>query len=597
MRLESIQIQNYCGVSDSGDIGIGELLLLVGPNNSGKSTILRGLDLFFNDSTFDSKLDYPMEKMDGKRGFRASTKIKVTFSKESGDRLGKRLSSYIVSRQINSERKGVIIMEVEYPRDYNEKKIRKIRINNRYRGDIVEGSKYGKVFDLVREKVAYAYIPALRLLGASDNKDELLNRLLTLVLVNSKKYRKAEKSYISSIHQQLTAVNKFLKKSTPGFPEVKDIRIEYSGRSIHNLGVGAKAMVTTGATLPVEKEGTGLQSALTIAIMRYAFHSLQKKSGGTRVVLGIEEPEIFLHPPAQRALVNNVLDKSQILVSTHSPVILDELSPKDFKGILRCRAVSEKNNAERFVRLSDKSDLSLLTQLYENSEVTGSEFFFGNIGVLVEGESDRKVLRKHLRVNNFFTATLIGVGGNTQFARPIRTLRNFGMPIVIVADGDCFDGTNSGRFQRDLVAEGLISAAEWATLKKSVLRKISKGHVFRKKFDDVPNQFAGLFVFPGALESALVSSANVDIIIHWLLEYGKKGFNFPDALVEEIKAIKILPITERVRGIQACVLDDGKLKKRYITEQLYDLLVRKAVVPEMFNDFYKLLYEIDFNEA
>jgi AAA15 family ATPase/GTPase len=46
VKLISLQIQNFRSIVDSGAIPIPPLLALVGANNSGKSNILRAVDVF-----------------------------------------------------------------------------------------------------------------------------------------------------------------------------------------------------------------------------------------------------------------------------------------------------------------------------------------------------------------------------------------------------------------------------------------------------------------------------------------------------------------------------------------------------------------------
>ena len=45
MRITGFRLKNFKSVEDSGLVELGRITLLVGPNNSGKSTLLRGLGL------------------------------------------------------------------------------------------------------------------------------------------------------------------------------------------------------------------------------------------------------------------------------------------------------------------------------------------------------------------------------------------------------------------------------------------------------------------------------------------------------------------------------------------------------------------------
>src|SRR5699024_8688884 len=74
----------------------------------------------------------------------------------------------------------------------------------------------------------------------------------------------------------------------------------------------------------ISESGSGVQSLTTISIYRY-----MAQINNTNIILGVEEPEVNLHPQAQREFINSISnDKSdaQILFTTHSSVIIDQLS-------------------------------------------------------------------------------------------------------------------------------------------------------------------------------------------------------------------------------------------------------------------------------
>ncbi|MFN2539876.1 MAG: AAA family ATPase, partial [Mycobacteriales bacterium] len=52
--ISSVRVRNYRSVSDSGRLPFGPVTLLVGPNNTGKSTLLRSLNLMQQGSLFEA---------------------------------------------------------------------------------------------------------------------------------------------------------------------------------------------------------------------------------------------------------------------------------------------------------------------------------------------------------------------------------------------------------------------------------------------------------------------------------------------------------------------------------------------------------------
>jgi predicted ATP-dependent endonuclease of OLD family len=588
MKLLTLEIKNYRGILNSGKIHIPSFLLLMGPNNSGKSTILKSLDIIFNDADFDPNKDYPRHKA-GKMGYRATTKFKLTLGREPGEKLGRQLSSYIVKRKISDKFQDVITIELEYPRKYSSLDQRKIQINNnsKHTGRAQPQDKYFNILQLIRKRISYTYIPALRLNENDKTGNKVISQLFDFVFSHSQIYKKNHKSYFSSIASQLVAVKKSIKKSIAGFPEIKEINFDFDNINFSNLGIGINTSITAKNKIPLDQEGTGLQSALVIAIIRYILLSQEKKKGA-KMIVGIEEPEVFLHPSAQRALINTV-KHSQALISTHSPIILDELSPKEFVNILRCKIKGEN----RFLQLSSLSDIKLLTELYENSDVTGGEFFFSEKIILVEGTTDRAILKKQLRRRNYFSSAIIQVGGSTRFGKPLKLIKQFDLPIILLVDEDCFTGGNKDSFRKALVGEGLITVNDWPKLVKSlsVNLKHAKGSLTFFNKSKKTTQLDGIFVFPNELEPALISEMNVNNIINWLLSYGKKRLNLLPTTISELSSINAEASTfNKVRKMKI-LISGGDLKKRFIIEQMFDMLINENLVPPVFENLTEAISE------
>lgn len=57
MKIKTIGLKGFRGYSDQIQVELSDLLVLVGKNDVGKSTILEALDIYFNDSKGCVKLD------------------------------------------------------------------------------------------------------------------------------------------------------------------------------------------------------------------------------------------------------------------------------------------------------------------------------------------------------------------------------------------------------------------------------------------------------------------------------------------------------------------------------------------------------------
>ena len=146
---------------------------------------------------------------------------------------------------------------------------------------------------------------------------------------------------------------------------------------------------------PVSELGDGLQQLI---IITFALRSVQ------RGLIFIEEPELFLHPGLQRALLNCVLDACRdrehtVFVTTHSNHLLDLAMERERVSIYSVskRPMLEQANeheptfAVEQVALGDKSMLDALG-------VLESSVFLVNATIWVEGITDRLYLQHYFEL-------------------------------------------------------------------------------------------------------------------------------------------------------------------------------------------------------
>lgn len=202
------------------------------------------------------------------------------------------------------------------------------------------------------------------------------------------------------------------------------------------------------------KLGMGVQASLSIAVLKA--YSLLKLRNSTPIF--IDEPELFLHPQAQRnfyKLLNELADNgTQVFLTTHSPHFLDVGS---FNEIFIARKNSQKGtyincaSVDKFItdlrlRTGINSDQESMLLQYKNAyEYTGdtqkaNEAFFSKAVILVEGESESLVLPYLFDVVKFDYIgkgiTIVRCGGKNDIDRFYRLYSEFGIPCYIIFDGD-----------------------------------------------------------------------------------------------------------------------------------------------------------------
>ncbi|MFA6608506.1 MAG: AAA family ATPase [Candidatus Paceibacterota bacterium] len=136
-----------------------------------------------------------------------------------------------------------------------------------------------------------------------------------------------------------------------------------------------------------EDLGSGLQNLILISI----FQTYAELMGG-KVIFGIEEPEIFLYPQAQRSLYESFQELSkvtQIFYTTHNPNFVSANRAHELE-------ILHKND-ELGTFVTDKDDTVITEpflkekqyQIYSHFNSHRNELFFAKKILLVEGPSDK----------------------------------------------------------------------------------------------------------------------------------------------------------------------------------------------------------------
>ncbi|TKB97297.1 ATP-dependent nuclease [Pedobacter cryotolerans] len=200
--------------------------------------------------------------------------------------------------------------------------------------------------------------------------------------------------------------------------------------------------------------GMGVQASISIAVLK-AYSKLKLNNN---TPLFIDEPELFLHPQAQRSFYNVLCDLAQsgtqIFYTTHSP---NFLSVGRFNEVFVTRKTASKgtfiNSAhpklfcdDLFLRIGITSNITDMMLQYRNAyEETGdtqkaNEAFFAKKVILVEGQSESLVLPYLFSMIEFDYIgkgiTIVRCGSKGDIDRFFRLYVELGIPCYLIFDGD-----------------------------------------------------------------------------------------------------------------------------------------------------------------
>jgi len=136
-----------------------------------------------------------------------------------------------------------------------------------------------------------------------------------------------------------------------------------------------------------EEVGSGMQNLILISI----FQTYAELMGGS-VIFGIEEPEIYLYPQAQRALYKSfqeISKNSQIFYTSHNPNFIDASRAYEIeilKKTLQEGTINTKKNTQYINAIQAKKERF---RIFTHFNTERNEVFFAKKVVLVEGDSDK----------------------------------------------------------------------------------------------------------------------------------------------------------------------------------------------------------------
>lgn len=218
-----------------------------------------------------------------------------------------------------------------------------------------------------------------------------------------------------------------------------------------------------GLTFPLDKQGSGSRrTALWTILKLLADNGVRAKNVGgtakshhesvgpnTAHVLLLDEPEVSLHPSAT-AIARDVLyslpesENWQIMIATHSPSFID--LTKDHTTIIRVDK-NQQDNIEA-TTLYKPSSAQLDTDDKENLKLINlfdshiSEAFFGGRVLIVEGDTEYSAFNfiksKELESNNndYHDLNIIRARGKVPVASMMKVLNHFGKKYFALHDTD-----------------------------------------------------------------------------------------------------------------------------------------------------------------
>ena len=386
MKIKTVRIKGFRGYSSEIEVPLNDLLVLVGKNDVGKSTIIEALDIFFNEGKGSVKIDKDDINKKNLATDDDCIEISVEFEELpdsiiidttnetslTGEYLVSDLGTLQVIKRYPKAGKEKVYIKAHHPTAANcsdlllkkHSELKKIlddqglpcadkTKNSELRKSIWvgQGDPELKSIEIEVAKIdskniweqLKTYMPLYSLFQSdrknSDGDSEVQDpmRLAVKEILGDPAIRADLAKVADTVKARLDAVAVQtlvkLKELNPSIASSLNPQIP-GPDALKWIDVFKNVAIAGDEDIPINKRGSGVKRLVLISFFRAEAERRQQETKLPSVVYAIEEPETSQHPDHQRALISALItlssaDKTQIIVTTHSPEIVKQLKFDD----------------------------------------------------------------------------------------------------------------------------------------------------------------------------------------------------------------------------------------------------------------------------
>lgn len=454
IQIDIVRICGFRGISNI-EITLPRVTVLLGQNNSGKTSVIKALQLAIGDySRYLSDEDFHIGE-DGKRQESITVDIRFipveagtrtnefseNWQQEFGAKIqaeadGKQYVAIRTTAKPDKVRGGYIVERYEmesWPENagWDRVSYRK-KLGKRLQSvPFISIDAQRDIHNDLKEKSSFVG----RVLSSVDYDDMDVAELERMVAdINKAAIDKSEplkrlKTHLDNLNQSFEGSGQ--TELTPFPKKIRDLSKRFSV----NFGESDKV------SFSMEYHGMGTRSWASMLTVK-AFTELlvekhEEEAEPLFPIMAAEEPEAHLHPNAQRTLYRQLIDvPGQVIISTHSPYIAGLAELHEIKYL------NKPENSVHIYQLRSEFENDDLRKLKREVAQSRGELLFSKAIVLSEGETEEQALPelfesytgKHpfsLGIN------FVGVNGSGAKYRPFLILaKDLHIPVFIFSDGE-----------------------------------------------------------------------------------------------------------------------------------------------------------------
>lgn len=412
MKINKIAIKGFRAFKDMEEISLGLFTTVIGKNDAGKSSILHALDIFFdNRSPDDGDFNRDQES-------EASIIIQVGFSDLTASiQLEEGIDTNLETENLLDQQRNLTITKTYTRKNPKKPKItyivedfedtqyqnlcslKETQLNERGKSlgldfkksgaGITNKSKRESIRKIAQEKniskvsveiepteatlKILDYLPDFSLFRADESLSEEgtafqkeFKAVVETAISKIPEKTNVENGIENEIDKEVQKIHLFLLQHTD---EVASITARPSFKWKDLVSFNLECKDKQGKEIAFAKRGSGLRRLLMVAYFQYLAQRDKTEDSIKKNIYGIEEPETYLHPGAQRDLLDSFKDiakKEQILVSSHSPVFAGSTDVANLALIIREDGIAKILQGDRLelIKVAEELGVEPSDQIY-----------------------------------------------------------------------------------------------------------------------------------------------------------------------------------------------------------------------------------------
>ncbi len=430
--VDRIRIKGFRSIQTL-QMPLGRSSVLLGTNNSGKSTVLKALELALSDEMAVSQEDFHVDES-GCFARELCVDIRFVPINDQSQRLS------LFSEQWQKVFSGVVRRD-QYRREY----VAFRTVFRRMEDGTIEKRRYEVIhWDAARLGKELSALPSSLYfvsIDAEENLREDLQNEHSFVSVMVRRLGLALEQHPDYAQKPIDDLRKLLDSlcqslEGPGARLPDDVALTADNiNEFFSLVKSDSEKIIPYSTL----QGKGSQKSVAILSIIILVDLLAKQAAFTHqpffMLMAAEEPEIHLHPNAQRALMSQIKALShQCVVSTHSPYIASVSEPHEFRSM---RRLGPSIEVRWLPQNMDEIETRTIKRLILRFR---GETLFARGLIFVEGVTEEQLIRGMFQAYfgddpSTFGISIVGVDGKSY--APFLTLAlSLHKPFCVISDND-----------------------------------------------------------------------------------------------------------------------------------------------------------------